>query len=170
MEVNLESFLQEPISRNRFLKLVLKLSAFLMLPGLGACSNGSIPKLRGLKETQYLGFKSIGEVFLKGNPILDFDLGIAADDYIYGHPTPIDTEDILLLLGRIPSSTLAAFIFDFSLQSMSSLNIEEREKRLLSWKTSSLGIKRGIYSILRQTSFFLVSKDQRIQKLAGYEG
>lgn len=75
-----------------------------------------------------------------------------------------------MLLGRIPSSTLAAFIFDFSLQSMSSLNIEEREKRLLSWKTSSLGIKRGIYSILRQTSFFLVSKDQRIQKLAGYEG
>lgn len=96
-----------------------------MLPGLGACSNGSIPRLRGLNETQYLGFKSIGEVFLKGNPILDFDLGIAADDYIYGHPTPIDTEDVLLLLGRIPSSTLAALVFDFSLQSMSSLNVEK---------------------------------------------
>ncbi|WP_025183413.1 hypothetical protein [Leptospira kirschneri] len=166
----MESFLQESISRSRFLKLILKLSAFLILPGLGACSNGSIPRLRGLNETQYLGFKSVGEVFLKGNPILDFDLGIAADDYIYGHPTPIDTEDVLLLLGRIPSSTLAALVFDFSLQSMSSLNVEKREKRLLSWKTSSFGLKRGIYSILRQTSFFLVSKDERIQKLAGYEG
>ncbi|EMO74086.1 hypothetical protein LEP1GSC127_2223 [Leptospira kirschneri str. 200801925] len=40
----------------------------------------------------------------------------------------------------------------------------------MSWKTSSFGLKRGIYSILRQTSFFLVSKDERIQKLAGYEG
>lgn len=170
--MNLDLFLQEPIPRSRFLKLGLKFLAVtaFVLPGINACSSGSIPRLRGLKEDHYLSFKSLGEVFLKDNPLPDFDLGVAVDDYIYGHPTPIDTEDVLLLLGMIPSSTLAALALDFSFKPMTSLTVEEREKRLLSWKTSSLGLKRGAYSIMRQIAFFLVSKDKRIQKLAGYEG
>lgn len=167
----MEKFLQEPIPRSRFLKLGLKFLAItaFVLPGMSACSTGSIPRLRGLKEDHYLSFKSIGEVFLKGNPISDFDLGVAMDDYIYGHPTPIDTEDVLLLLGLIPASRLASLALDFSFTPMIALNVEEREKRLLSWKNSSLNLKRGAFSIMRQIAFFLVSKDKRIQKLAGYE-
>lgn len=170
--MNLELFLQESIPRSRFLKLSLKFLAVtaFVLPGMTACTSGSIPRLRGLKDDAYLAFKSLGEVFLKGNPIPDFDLGVAVDDYVYGHPTPIDTESVILLLGMIPSSTLAALALDFSFKPMTSLSVEEREKRLLSWKTSSLGLKRGAYSIMRQIAFFLVSKDKRIQTLAGYEG
>ncbi|XDD50278.1 hypothetical protein AB3N59_00170 [Leptospira sp. WS92.C1] len=167
----MELLLQKPIPRSRFLKLSLKFLAItaFVLPGMTACSSGSIPRLRGLKEGHYLSFKALGEVFLQGNPIPDFDLGVAVDDYIYGHPTPIDTEDAFLLLGMIPSSTLAAIALDFSFTPMTSLSVEEREKRLLSWKNSSLNLKRGAYSIMRQIAFFVVSKDKRIQKLAGYE-
>ncbi|MDV6234048.1 hypothetical protein CH379_000165 [Leptospira ellisii] len=166
----MELFLHEPISRSRFLKFSLKFLAItaFVLPGMNACG-GAIPRLRGLKEDHYLSYKSLGEVFLQGNPIPDFDLGLAMDDYIYGHPTPIDTEDVLLLLGMIPSSRLAALALDFSFTPMTSLSVEDREKRLLSWKNSSLNLKRGAYSIMRQIAFFLVSKDKRIQKLAGYE-
>ncbi|TGL63190.1 hypothetical protein EHQ58_01245 [Leptospira ognonensis] len=133
------------------------------------CGPGLVtPGLRGISPEAYHNFKSLQEVFLKDSPVPNFDLGLALDKYIYGHPYPIETESVLQLLLSLPSSILAAIALDFSFTPMVKLSAEEREKRLLSWKTSSLGLKRGVYSIFRQISFFLLSSDKEYQKYVGY--
>lgn len=167
----MEAFLDEKISRSRFLKFLFKTAAVsaILLPQ-ASCKSANIPKLNGLSDEQYLAFKSLEEVFLVGNPIAGFDLGIAADKYIYGHPYPIETESVLKLLAFLPTSSLVALALDFSFIPLASLSVEDREKRLLSWKNSSLSLKRGAFNIMRQLSFFLVSMEKDYSKLLGYEG
>ncbi|PJZ71549.1 hypothetical protein CH373_00535 [Leptospira perolatii] len=166
----MESFLDEKVSRSRFLKLTLKMVALTAIfsPQL-SCSRDSIPKLKGLSSDNYLAFRSLQEVFLEGNPLENFDLGIAADNYAYGHPYPIETESTLLLLAFLPTSVLVSLFLDFSFKPLASLDKAAREERLLSWKNSSMKLKRGAYTIMRQISFFLVSMDKDYQKLIGYE-
>ncbi|MCZ8154897.1 MAG: hypothetical protein O9264_02180 [Leptospira sp.] len=158
------------LSRNRFLKFTLKCFALTTISIKGVnCGPGLVtPGLRGISPEAYHSFRSLQEVFLKDNPITDFDLGLALDNYIYGHPYPIETESVLQLLSSIPSSILAALALDFSFTPMAKLPIEERIQRLQSWKNSSLGLKRGVYAILRQISFFLLSSDKEYQKFVGY--
>ncbi|TGK07136.1 hypothetical protein EHO59_03230 [Leptospira semungkisensis] len=167
----MESFLEERVSRSRFLKFLFKTAAVsaILLPQV-SCKSGPVPKLHGLSDDQYWAFKSLEEVFLEGNPIQGFDLGVAADKYIYGHPYPIETESVLKLLAFLPTSTLVSFALDLSFTSLAGLSKEDREKRLLSWKSSSLSLKRGAYNIMRQLSFFLVSMEKDYSKLVGYEG
>ncbi len=167
----MESFLEEKVSRSRFLKFLFKTAAVsaILLPQ-ASCKSVSVPRLNGLSDDQYLAFKSLEEVFLVGNPIQGFDLGVAADKYIYGHPYPIETESVLKLLAFLPTSALVSFALDFSFTPMASLSVEDREKRLLSWKSSSLSLKRGAYNIMRQLAFFLVSMEKDYSKLLGYEG
>ncbi|EQA44734.1 hypothetical protein LEP1GSC050_3363 [Leptospira broomii serovar Hurstbridge str. 5399] len=167
----MESLLSEKISRNVFLKFLWKSAAVtaVVLPQ-ASCGGEPVPQLKGLSASQYHAFRSLQEVFLQGNPLPDFDLGIAADQYIYGHPYPIETESTLQLLAFLPTSTLVALALDFSFTPLASLSKENREKRLLSWKHSSLSLKRGAYNIMRQLSFFLVSKEKSFQQLVGYEG
>lgn len=167
----MESFLEENVSRSRFLKFLFKTAALsaIVVPQL-SCKDKSIPKLNGLSDEQYLAFKSLEEVFLVGNPIQGFDLGVAADKYIYGHPYPIETESVLKLLAFLPTSVLVALALDFSFTPLASLSVEKREARLLSWKHSSLSLKRGAYNIMRQLAFFLVSMEKSYSQLLGYEG
>jgi hypothetical protein len=162
--------IENTISRNKFLKLLAKISAIFYIgtKTIGCAAHGDIPRLKGISEDNYLSFHGIQKVFLEGNPIEDFDLGIALDNYVYGHPYPIETEDIILFLAGIPSSTLVALALDFSFTPLSKLDKDEMEKRLLSWKTSSLSMKRGLFSILRQFSFTLLSSDKKFQAFMGY--
>jgi len=163
----LETFI---FSRNRFIKFALKCFALTAISIKGVnCGPGLVtPGLRGISPEAYHNFKSLQEVFLKDSPIPNFDLGLALDNYVYGHPYPIETESVLQLLVSLPSSVLAAMALDFSFTPIAKLPPDEREKRLLSWKTSPLGLKRGVYSILRQISFFLLSSDKEYQKYVGY--
>ncbi|MDZ4725205.1 MAG: hypothetical protein SH817_03565 [Leptospira sp.] len=161
---------QFTLSRNRFFKFTLKCFALtaISLKGIN-CGPGIVtPKLRGISEEAYHNFRSLQEIFLKDNPITNFDLGLALDNYVYGHPYPIETESVLQLLVDLPSSVLAAVALDFSFTPMVKLTPEERLQRLLSWKNSSLGLKRGAYAILRQISFFLLSSDKDYQRFVGY--
>jgi hypothetical protein len=157
-------------SRNRFLKFALKCFALTAVSLKGVnCGPGLVtPGLRGISPEAYHNFRSLQEVFLKDNPITNFDLGLALDNYVYGHPYPIETESVLQLLVSLPSSVLAAIALDFSFTPIAKLPPEERIERLLSWKNSSLGLKRGVYTILRQISFFLLSSDKEYQKYVGY--
>lgn len=116
----------------------------------------------------YYNFRALQEIFLTDNPIPNLDLGMSLDRYVYGHPTPIETESLISLLGLVPSSKIVALIFDFSFIPLASLPKEAGLKRLLGWKSSSLKIKRGLYSIFRQFCFFLASSDRQYQAYAGY--
>lgn len=158
------------LSRNRFLKFTLKCFALtaVSLKGINCGSGLPLPSLRGISEEEYHNFRSLQEVFLQDCPIANFDLGLALDNYVYGHPYPIDTESVIQLLASIPSSILAAIFLDFSFTPLAKLPPVERLERLKAWKTSSLGLKRGVYLILRQTSFFLLSSDKEYQKFVGY--
>lgn len=157
-------------TRSHFFKISAKVFAvFYIGSKTMSCSQAEgMPNLKGLSPDEYQSFRGIQKVFLDGNPIEDFDLGLALDNYVYGHPYPIETEDLIRFLAGLPSSILIAFALDFSFTPLSKLEPDEMEKRLLSWKTSSLGMKRGLFSILRQFSFFLLSSDKRFQQYMGY--
>lgn len=159
-------------SRNSFLKLFIKMFALTALSFEGVnCGNSLvIPKLKGISKEEYFNMHAIAEIFLEGNPIPEFDIGKALDDYIYGHPSPIPTKDLIHELAGAPSSILAALILDFSLRPLVKLYKEEREKRLLGWKNSSSQMKRGLFSILRQTCMFLLGSSKDYQRSIGYEG
>ncbi|MCC5815263.1 MAG: hypothetical protein JJT78_10935 [Leptospira sp.] len=160
---------ESEISRSKFIKLIAKFAAVFFVGSQTInCSRDGIPPLKGISESDYEGFVGIQKVFLDGNPVQDFDLGVALDNYIYGHPYPIETEDLIRFLAMVPSSTAIALFLDFSLTPLSSLDKDSMEKRLLSWKTSSLALKRGLYSILRQFSFFLLSSDKKFQQFMSY--
>ncbi|WP_208652774.1 hypothetical protein [Leptospira montravelensis] len=158
------------LSRNRFLKFSLKCFALtaVSIHGVNCGSGLTTPPLRGISPEQYHSFRSLQEVFLQDNPIPNFDLGLALDNYVYGHPYPIETESVIQLLASVPSSILAAMALDFSFTPIVKLPMEKRIKRLQEWKHSSLGLKRGVYVILRQISFFLLSSDKEYQKFVGY--
>jgi hypothetical protein len=162
--------IEKIIPRSKFFRILVKVSAVFYIGSktIGCSAQENIPALKGIDKNHYLGFRGIQKVFLDGNPIQDFDLGIALDDYIYGHPYPIETEELILFLAGIPSSVLIAIALDFSITPLSSLDPKEMEKRLLGWKNSSLAMKRGLFSILRQFSFFLLSSNKQFQKQIGY--
>lgn len=158
-------------SRNTFLKLSMKAFAItaLSIEGVNCGNSLESPLLKGISKEEYFNMQSLAEIFLEGNPITDFDLGKALDDYIYGHPSPIPTKDLVHELAGAPSSILAALILDFSLTPLVKLNKKEREKRLLSWKNSTSQTKRGLFGVLRQTSMFLLASNKDYQKAIGYE-
>ncbi|MDF3822868.1 hypothetical protein P3G55_23425 [Leptospira sp. 96542] len=166
----MEPYTPFTLTRNRFLKFTLKCFALttVSLPGVNCGPNLNTPSLRGISEEQYHSFRSLQEVFLSDSPIPNFDLGLALDQYVYGHPYPIETESVIQLLASVPSSILAAMFLDFSFTPIVKLPMEDRIIRLESWKHSSLGLKRGVYVILRQISFFLISSDKEYQKFVGY--
>lgn len=163
-----------PVSRKGFLAWGLQwglrtgVLAWILISAGNCKRPQEIPRLLGISSEEYRGFRSIQDVFLAGCPLPSFDLGLALDRYIYGHPHPIDTENLLRFLAGIPSSRLVAFLLDFSGTPLSELDPPQRERRLLSWKTSGFRLKRGLFSILRQISFFLVSSDKGIQRIMGY--
>lgn len=162
--------IEAEISRNRFLKILAKLVAIFWIGShtTGCKGNLNTPPLKGISEEDYHAFRGIQRLFLEGNPVSDFDLGLSLDQYIYGHPYPIETEDLIRFLATVPSSYLIAMVFDFSFTPLSQLDRDKMEKRILSWKTSGLAMKRGLYSILRQISFFLLTSDKRFQQYMGY--
>ncbi|MCE9501761.1 MAG: hypothetical protein K8R21_14865 [Leptospira sp.] len=159
------------LSRGKFLKWALKIfSISLLFQSTGGCSSPQkIPKLRGISDQEYLNFQSVGEIFLDGNPVADFDIGKALDDYIYGHPNPLPTKDLVHELVGVPSSILVALALDFSITPLVKLERAKREKRLLSWKNSGSQLKRSLFSLLKLFSFFLLTGDKRFQKFSGYE-
>ncbi|WCL49414.1 hypothetical protein [Leptospira sp. GIMC2001] len=158
------------ISRSKFLKYLMQIStiSFFAIKTTGCGTDRPTPRLKGLSEVDYQSFRSLQEVILDGNPIEDYDLGLSLDNYLYGHPTPTENEDVVLFLAGIPSSILIAIALDFSLTPLANLDKEAMDKRLQSWKHSTLVMKRGIYSILRQFSFFLLTSDKRFQEYMGY--
>ncbi|MBK8397852.1 MAG: hypothetical protein IPL26_21765 [Leptospiraceae bacterium] len=165
-------YLKKEFSRNTFLKLTVKAFAItaLSIEGVNCGKTLVTPALKGISQEEYFNMQCLAEIFLKDNPVSDFDLGKALDDYIYGHPSPIPTKDIIHELAGAPSSILASLILDFSFTPLVKLNLEDREKRLLSWKNSDSKMKRGLFGVLRQTSMFLLSSNKEYQKYIGYEG
>ncbi len=159
-------------SRNGFLKISLKAFAItaLSIEGVNCGNSLTAPALRGISSEEYFNMRSLGEIFLEGNPIANFDLGKALDDYVYGHPSPLPTKELVHELAGAPSSILAALVLDFSITPLVKLNREDREKRLLSWKNSSSRTKRGLFAVLRQFSMYLLSSSKEYQKSIGYEG
>ncbi len=161
---------ESQISRNRFLKFLAKIFGIISLASqVENCSKkGNIPRLKGISENDYLGFRGIQKLFLEGNPVEDFDLGLALDEYIYGGHYPIETEDLIRFLAMIPNSVAISLALDLSLTPLAQLDRNSMEKRVLGWKNSRLAMKRGLYSILRQFSFFLLTSDKRFQEYMGY--
>jgi hypothetical protein len=165
-------FLESHFSRNTFLKISIQAFAIsaLSIEGVNCGNSLTTPVLKGISTEEYFNMRSLAEIFLEGNPITDFDLGKALDDYVYGHPSPLPTKDLVHELAGAPSSILAALILDFSFTPLVKLSREDREKRLLSWKTSSSQTKRGLFGVLRQFSMYLLSSSKEYQKSIGYEG
>ena len=164
--------IQKEISRTGFLGLALKIFAIFSFSSFGAgCNrNAKAPNLRGISEDDYFNFHALGEIFLEGNPIKEFDIGKSLDDYLYGHPYPLPTIKIVHELAEVPSSYLAALALDFSFTPLAKLSKEDRLKRLNSWRDSSSAMKRGAYSIMKQFCYFLLSSNKDYQKYVGYEG
>ena len=162
------------LNRRSFLRQSIKAFAAtsLVLGGGGALQNcggtgGPVPSLVGLSAQEYHNMNALAEVFLGELPFA-FDLGKATDDYAYGHATPLDTVDIVHELAGAPSSWLAAMLLDFSPTTLVALPVKEREARMLGWLNSGSVMKRGLYNIMKQTCFFLLSSSPEYLKLAGY--
>ena len=162
---------EQPVTRDAFLRFSVKAFALtsLTLSGVDCSDPLSIPALRGISAQEYRNMSAVGEVFLVGSPFAGFDPGKALDDYVYGHPYPLDTKDLVRELALAPSSYLAALVLDGSFTTLVSLNREEREKRLLGWKNSGDQMKMGLFNILRQTTFYLLSSSPEYAKFAGYD-
>ncbi len=120
------------------------------------CQTKKTPKLRGISNQEYHNIHAIGDIFLKDHPITNFDIGKAMDDYIYGHPHPLENQSQLHELASLPSSLAASLMLDTSFQTLSDLNREDREKRLLAWKQSNSALKRGLYNLFHSFCFFLL--------------
>lgn len=108
---------ESEFSRNSFLKISLKAFAItaLSIEGVNCGNSLTTPALRGISPEEYFNMRSLGEIFLEGNPIANFDLGKALDDYVYGHPSPLPTKELVHELAGAPSSILAALVLDFPL-------------------------------------------------------
>jgi hypothetical protein len=162
----------KPISRKGFLFFTLKLFAITSASiSIINCKQTEIPPvfLKSLTIEEYFNIRSIQEIFLKNLPFEFFDLGLALDDHIAGHANIIPNAEMLRELAGLPSSYLASLILDHSLTPLALLNIEEREKRLLSWRHSTNSVKRGAFLMFQQISFFLLSKEKVYQQFTGYK-
>lgn len=155
------------LTRGSFLRGTIKLFALSSVSFTGSECSAPV-SLRGISAQEYANIRAVGEVFLTGNPVPNFDLGKALDDYVYGHPSPIDTKDLVHDLAKMPSSLLASVVLDGSFTTLVDLTKEEREKRMLGWRDSGDGVKRGLFNVLRQTSFFLLSSSPALLEFAGY--
>ena len=156
-------------SRGLFLRTALKcfgLAAFSF--SLSSCRQGPLPPLRGISPRDYDNIHSIGEIFLKGNPIKNFDIGAALDNYIYGHPSPLPTRADIHELAALPSSRLASLSLDLSFTPLSQLDPKAREERLLSWQRSNSKLKRGLYNLLCALCFFLLGSNHDFLVYTGY--
>ncbi len=163
----------QPINRKGFLFLAFQLFAITSASISGVnCKRTGIPTvpLKSLTIEEYFNIRSIQEVFLKNSPLEYFDLGLAFDDHIAGSANVIPNIDIMKELAGLPSSYLASLVLDHSITTLVQLDIEEREKRLLSWRHSSNAVKRGAFLAFKQLSFFLLSKEKAYQQLTGYTG
>ncbi len=159
------------VSRGMFLRGSLKLFALTSIGmGASACAPAGLPALRGLSAQQYLNMNAIAEVFLAGNPIPDFDLGLAFDDYLFGKASPLPQPalDKALELADVPSSILAALVLDGSLTTLVQLDPAKREARMLAWQQSDSVLKRGLFNIMRSTCFFMLSNRREWNAYCGY--
>ena len=163
------------MSRQRFLKTLLKFSVLISIPvGHFACKDrtrpvDAQPTLLGLTATEYATMNSVGGVILKGGPVENFDAGAILDRYLFARPESLPFTDTLRLLLLVVDSRLAAIFLDLSLTPLSRLEFEEREGRLREWQNSSLSLKRVAYKALRQLSFLLYSSHPRYVKFTGYQ-
>ena len=162
--------LTQEINRRAFLRGSIKLFALtsLTLGGVDCRPSDAVPDLRGISEQEYHNINAIAEVFLTDSPIAGFDAGKAFDDYVFGHPAPLDTKDVALELAGVPSSLLASLVLDASFTPLVQLSREDRLKRMLGWKASDSPMKRGLFNTFRQTTFFLLSSSPAFVAFTGY--
>ena len=161
------------MNRGTFLRRSLQLfAASSIVVGGGSTlrcrAGGPLPELRGISEQEYHNMNALGEVFLGELPF-DLDLGKATDDYIYGHPSPIDVKENVHELAGVPSSWLAALLLDASFTTLVSLESADRRLRLLGWRDSDSVMKRGLFNIMKQTCFFLMSSSKEYVAMTGYK-
>ena len=157
-------------SRGLFLRRALKFFALVSFSlSLSSCRKGPpLPALRGISSKDYDNMHAIGEVFLKGNPIKSFDIGLALDNYIYGHPSPLSTSADIHELASLISSRLASLSLDLSFTPLSRLSPKAREARLLAWQKSDSKLKRGLYNLLCSVCFFLLGSNHDFLRYTGY--
>lgn len=164
----MQAFEQE-INRSAFLRGSIKLFALTSLTLAGVdCTPREVPKLHGISEQEYRNINAIAEIFLIDSPVAGFDAGKAFDDYVFGHPSPLDTKDTALELAGVPSSRLASLVLDASFTPLVQLSKEDRLKRMLGWKASDNPMKRGLFNTFRQTTFFLLSSSAAFTAYTGY--
>lgn len=167
-------FPPDEMSRKRFLSHALGLAVAVSVPLDWACSSkerlgsSGAPVLKGFTQEEYHNFNSMAEVFLSGSPVPGFDAGQAMDRYIYDRQETLSTEKKVKELLAVPSSVLIALLFDLSLTPFCDLPLKERETRLLSWKNSSLTLKRTVYHAYRQGTLFMLTSSQEYQDFTGY--
>ena len=163
-----------PIGRETFLKYSIKAFALSSLSlGAGRCAPGaaaSTPSapLHGISLQEYRNFNALAEVFLKDVPF-EFDAGLAVDRYVYGHPHPIENRALVHELIGIPSSRLLSVLLDGSFTTLVELDVDKRRERLMIWSRSGSVLKRGLFVIMRQTCFFILSMRPEFAAYAGYD-
>ncbi|MEQ9362642.1 MAG: hypothetical protein RIF32_00280 [Leptospirales bacterium] len=174
MQSKLVAALSRPIGRERFLKYAVKIFALTSVtvnaarcgsPGAAALPSAA---LEGISLQEYRNFNALAEVFLADLPF-EFDAGLAVDRYVYGHPHPIENRSMVHELIGIPSSRLISVLLDGSFRTLVELNLEQRAERLHIWRDSGSTMKRGLYNIMRQTCFFIVSMRPEFAAYAGYD-
>lgn len=171
-----DDWFNEEMSRKKFLWHGLAFATALSLPSNWFCRQKpetkvrplKKTKLKGLSQSEYQNINCMAEVFLAGSPVKNFDAGKAVDGYLYEPPLPPATEKKLKQLFILPSSVLAAIFLDFSLTPLLHLPVSEREKRLDSWRNSSLSVKRMAYNAFRQLCLMVLSGDAAYQNFTGY--
>lgn len=174
MQSELRSFFTRPIGRERFLKYAIKTFALTSVTisaakcGSPAVAAQPTAALRGISLQEYRNFNALAEVFLADVPF-QFDAGLAVDRYVYGHPHPLENRAQVHELIGVPSSRLLSVLLDGSFTTLAELDLEKRTERLLLWKNSGSVMKRGLYNIMRQTCFFIVSMRPEFAAYAGYD-
>lgn len=162
------------LSRDRFLRYSIKAFALSSVTlsaarcgSVAAAASPSAP-LYGISLQEYRNFNAVAEIFLADMPF-EFDAGLAIDRYVYGHPHPIENRDKVHELIGAPSSRLASLLLDGSFTTLVELAPDARAKRLAGWKASDNAMKRGLYGIMRQTCFFIVSMRPEFSAFTGYD-
>lgn len=162
------------IGRERFLKYAIKGFALTSVTisaarcGGAAAAASPTASLQGISLQEYRNFNALAEVFLADIPF-QFDAGLAVDRYVYGHPHPIENRAQVHELIGIPSSRLISVLLDGSFTTLVELDLKQRTERLNIWKNSGSVMKRGLFNIMRQTCFFIVSMRPELAAYAGYD-
>ncbi|MCR9142159.1 MAG: hypothetical protein NXI24_07895 [bacterium] len=166
--------LTRPIGRERFLKYTIKAFALTSVTvsaarcGSPAAAAQPGAALEGISLQEYRNFNALAEIFLADAPF-EFDAGLAVDRYVYGHPHPIENRALVHELIGIPSSRLLSVLLDGSFTTLVELSPEKRAERLNIWKNSGSKLKRGLYTIMRQTCFFIISSRPEFAAYSGYD-